>query len=172
VPWKGRFSLSPLTYDGIAPGARVALPSPNGATCVRLGGRHVLVGALVNAAAVARAAALLATESQRCITLLACGERWPRRGPDGALRVAVEDFLGAGAILVELKGEKSPEACVCSAAFHSLRGEIGAVLWECGSGRELRMRGYDEDVRHAARLNRYDVAPVLHEGWLGPFASS
>jgi hypothetical protein len=34
------------------------------------------------------------------------------------------------------------------------------------------MRGYDEDVRHAARLNRYDVAPVLHEGWLGPFASS
>lgn len=31
----GEFSLSPLSYVGVAPGTRIVLPSPNGATCAR-----------------------------------------------------------------------------------------------------------------------------------------
>ena len=80
---------------------------------------------------------------------------------DGALRVALEDYLGAGAILASLRYEQSPEARVCASAFTHSRHDIAALLWECGSGRELRRMGFPEDVRHAAQLNSYDAVPVM-----------
>ena len=36
VPDKGRYSLSPLTFQNVPPDTRVFLPSPNGGTCVRI----------------------------------------------------------------------------------------------------------------------------------------
>ena len=45
VPEKGRFSLSPLTFVDMQPGTKVALPSPNGATCCHYGmGASHLIG--------------------------------------------------------------------------------------------------------------------------------
>src|ERR1043165_1781823 len=48
VPARGRFSLSPPTFNTIEPGTNVVLASPNGATCSRYGRAvpHLLVGAL------------------------------------------------------------------------------------------------------------------------------
>ena len=99
--------------------------------------------------------------SDLCVTLIACGERWQTPAEDGALRVALEDDLGAGAILSYLRHDKSPEARVCAGAFLYSRDDLLAALWECGSGRELRSRGFPEDVRHAAQLNVYEAVPVL-----------
>src|SRR5262245_51057599 len=61
VPSGGRFSLSPPTFLAIEPGTSVVLASPNGATCSRYGRAvpRLLVGALVNARAVAAAVAQL-----------------------------------------------------------------------------------------------------------------
>lgn len=173
VPAKGRFSLSPQTFAAAPRGTKVVLPSPNGATCSRFGRDvpHLFVGALVNAEAVARAvlAALKETDTAASVTLLACGERWTNpadAAEDGELRFAVEDYVGVGAILAHLPADlsRSPEARAAEAIFHEAGGELDDLLLGCGSGIELRSRGYEADVLHAACLNQYDVAPILRDG--------
>ncbi len=173
-----RFTLSPLCYINIEPGTRVALASPNGATCARYAPTvpYLFVGALLNAQAVAKHIAALMQPSNLNVTVLACGERWRTGSEDGDLRFAIEDYLGAGAILHYL-GQNlsdrnlSPEARVCAGAFRSIALPDGnnvlvTTLLECGSGRELRARGLESDVRHAAQLNLYDVVPMMHGEYL------
>lgn len=160
--------LSPRTYERVPPSTRLAVLSPNGAACA-LEGRdapRVFVGALVNAEAVAVAVQSASHESGRPITVVACGERWQVRHQDGALRMAVEDYLGAGAILSYLAGTKAPEATVCQAAFRSSRDRLDELLWDSASGWELRQKGLGGDVRLASQLNHWAVAPVLRGDWL------
>lgn len=159
----GRFTLTPQTFFGVAPGTRVVLASPNGATCSRYGSAvpRLFVGALVNAAAVARAVARAMEETGRSATILACGERWDPPSEEGELRFAIEDYLGAGAILSYLDAPKSPEAFVCQESFLALQGRLDEVLKNCGSGVEMRERGYGQEVEHAAKLNLYGSVPVL-----------
>jgi 2-phosphosulfolactate phosphatase len=171
APAKGRFSLSPQTFLKAKPGTRVVLPSPNGATCTRYGRQvpHLFVGALVNAEAVAAAIGSVLSETDSSVTLLACGERWSDptdTAEDGELRFALEDYLGAGAILAHLPAalSRSPEARAAEAIFHEAGGEVDELLYGCGSGVELIARGYESDVRHAAQLNQYTVVPRLRDG--------
>jgi len=166
VPARGRFSLSPPTFDAARPGERIVLASPNGGTCSRYGRSvpYLFVGALVNAQAVAGAlATVLDASPDQAVTILACGERWQEPSEDGELRFAVEDYLGAGAILAHLPPHlsRSPEARAAEAAFRDTRPDLAAVLADCGSGRELIAKGYGQDVTHAARLNVYAAVPVL-----------
>jgi 2-phosphosulfolactate phosphatase len=170
VPERGRFSLSPPTMLGIEPGTAVVLASPNGATCSRYG-RDVpvlLVGALVNARAVSEALAAILVASELNVTILACGERWKTVNEDGELRFAIEDYLGAGAIISGLPPtiSRSPEAAVCEGAFRSAREDLAGLLRESGSGRELQQMGYPEDVEHAAHLDAYTAVPVMDDGRL------
>ena len=177
VPDKGRYSLSPLTFQSIPPGTQVFLPSPNGGTCVHIaqsaGASSVFVGALLNAQAVGQAVAGLLSTTERAVTVLACGERWWTPHDDGPLRFALEDYLGAGAIFAAIESLKShlpnatdvpllsPEARVCAGAFQAVRHDLAATLRECGSGRELRAKGYSNDVTHAAQWNAVGVVPSL-----------
>lgn len=160
VPSQGRFSLSPQHTRGARPGERIVLASPNGATCCAAAPRVplLLVGGLVNASAVARAARRHAGP----VTVLACGERWP----DGTLRACLEDYLGAGAILAGLEGSRSPEAEACMAAFLANRDRIAPLLWDAVGGRELRELGFSGDVELASAVDSLDVAPVMRDGWL------
>jgi 2-phosphosulfolactate phosphatase len=166
VPEKGRFSLSPATFLSSEPGARVVLDSPNGAACCVAArtGPCVVVGSLVNARAVAHVVSARLAGGNQAVTVLACGERWltPVEGED--LRFAIEDWLGAGAILSHLDHDKSPEAQACEATFRGLRHQLEEVLLNCGSGVELCDRGYKADVLHAARMDLYDTVPLLAAG--------
>jgi 2-phosphosulfolactate phosphatase len=170
VPEKGRFSLSPPTFMDLASGIRVVLASPNGATCSRYGRTvpHLLVGALVNARAAADAVAHLLSTTSLSVTILACGERWRQPSEDGELRFAIEDYLGAGAIIASLPAalSRSPEAIVCEGAFRAAGDSIRETLWESGSGRELRAAGYPQDVEHAAQVDRFDAVPRMVNDWL------
>lgn len=168
VPEKGRYSLSPGSMRDIEPGTKVVVASPNGATCTELGGRvpHLFVAGLVNASAVGATVTGLLEESGGSVTVVACGERWPDNSEDGRLRVAIEDYLGAGAVIAAIDAEKSPEARVCEAAFQALRDELPAILADCGSGRELREAGFGDDVDRAAKLDCFDSVPVLQGKWL------
>ena len=170
-----RFSLSPRSYLGIEPGARVVLPSPNGSTCCQYGAdtAALFVGALVNAQAVAGAVSyLLAASDQLNATVLACGERWRVPDEEGALRFALEDYLGAGAMLSALPFAQTTEARACRATFQAMRDDLEAVLWECESGQELRAKGLSEDVRFAAQLNIYESVPTLHGERLEAYESA
>ena len=104
--------LAPKSYDSIERGRRIVLRSPNGATCVRLASSApvVLVGALVNASAVADCLQWVLENTELNVSVIACGERWHEASDDGALRFAIEDYLGAGAILSRLRSDLSTEA--------------------------------------------------------------
>ncbi len=172
VPSRGRYSLSPLTFVDAPPGARVVVKSPNGATCVRHAAdvADLFVGSLINATATADAAAEAAARTGRPVTVLACGERWGTPGADGPLRFAVEDLVGAGAVLSALDGASgfalSPEASAAVAAFREARPTLEAFLLGCESGRELVDASFPGDVRHAARLDSVDLAVAFADGRL------
>ncbi len=172
------YSLSPVTLSRAPAGARVVLPSPNGGAIVSaLGelGARVLVGGPRNAYAVAR----LARRWGPVISVIAAGERSGGSWVDPAL----EDLLGAGAVIDGLRRRRrSPEAVAAAAAFLSARRRgLRLTLRECVSGRELRRRGLDEELEFASPLNVTSVVPVLRQGalvalsgarpWLGREAS-
>jgi 2-phosphosulfolactate phosphatase len=151
------FSLSPASLRSIPASTRLVLPSPNGATLSRATGTTpTIAGCLRNARAVAR----LARASGGRVSVIAAGERWP----DGSLRPAIEDWLGAGAIIAHLGGARSPEAELACRAFQAAEHQLPWYLGQCGSGRELIERGYADDVALAAEVDVSDCAPLLHQG--------
>lgn len=151
-------SLSPSSLVGLPAGSRLALPSPNGSTLCALaastGTATVLAGCLRNAAAVAAAADALAGTG--AVGLVPAGERWP----DGTLRPAAEDLLGAAAIAAGL-ADRSPEADLAVAQFAAVRHRLPDVLAAVSSGRELIADGFAADVALAAELDASTCAPVL-----------
>ena len=96
------------------------------------------------------------------VGVIPAGEHWP----DGSLRVAVEDLLGAGAILDRLDRTCSPEAEVTRDAWRSADRDPGRTSRLSVSGRELIERGFPGDVDLAAELDvsagraRAPVPPV------------
>lgn len=154
---RSKFSLSPQSLLQIPSGTRLVLPSPNGSTLsMSTGDTPTLTGCLRNYKSVAQAA----QGYGRRVAVIAAGERWP----DGSLRPGVEDWLGAGAVLSQLRGELSPEARAAKASFLAAQGEIGEWLWQCGSGIELIEQGFAQDVELAAALGASECAPVLVDG--------
>jgi 2-phosphosulfolactate phosphatase len=164
----GGRSLSPACFGLSDRGKRIVICSLNGAACTSLAARSsaVLVGGLLNASAAADAAhRLLLRQAGAAVTVIACGEHWAApRDDEHGLRPSLEDYLGAGAILSRLPGSKSPEAEVCAAAYEQSRARLGELLWDCGSGRELRLAGYPGDVRHCSREDLYRTVPMLKDG--------
>jgi 2-phosphosulfolactate phosphatase len=157
----GQLSLSPASLAKLNPGARVLLPSPNGSRLsLATGGTPTLCGALRNAGAVARAAAQIA--DGRDIAVIAAGERWS----DDSLRPAIEDLLGAGAILSALPAgiDLSAEARLAADAFRSTRPHLAETIRDCLSGRELIDRNYGDDVEIALELDASDIVPRLLDG--------
>ena len=133
----------------------------------------VLLGCLRNASAVAEA---IADEQRRrgartSIALIAGGELVPADAGAAARtarRFAVEDLLGAGAIVDALgvRGidHTSPEAAAAGEAFRGLRAATRHLLAASGSGQELAERGAHAEVRAAAELDASTAVPVLREG--------
>lgn len=164
VPHEGRFSLSPLTFKDIDEQTRVILPSLNGGTCVQCSesADYVFAGALVNAQATGNSVAELLRDSGSYVTVIACGER--EKAPPHDLRPAIEDYLGAGAILLAIPFDKSPEAQVCEAAFKASSADISNLLWDSVSGRELRDAGFGEDVKLSSQIDLHDIVARLKNG--------
>jgi 2-phosphosulfolactate phosphatase len=156
---RGRYNLSPASLRGIAAGTRLLLPSPNGSRIACEGGeRPVLLGCLRNAAAVARAARELAGTGT--VGVVPAGERWP----DGTLRPAIEDLLGAGAIIHHLGLTGSAEALTAADAYLAAGEAMGARIRDSVSGRELIGRGFGEDVEIALEFDAGTAVPVLRDG--------
>lgn len=166
LPTRGRFSLSPLSFLGMEHGTVVVLTSPNGATCSRFAREvpYLFAGALVNARTVGTAVSLLLERAEHDATIVAAGERWEEHTEDGELRVAIEDYLGAGAIISHIAASKSPEAVLCESAFQAVKERRHELMLGCSSGVELIMRGYQGDVEHAASLDLYDSVPLMRDG--------
>ena len=158
-------SLSPASLLAIAAGTRLVLPSPNGARLgLAAGATPVLAGCLRNA----RAAALAARRFGSRVAVIPAGERWP----DGSLRPALEDWLGAGAILRHLPGRASPEARAAASAYEQHRAALRDTIAACASGRELIERGFAEDVAIATAADVSETVPVLVDGAFHPLRAA
>ena len=124
----------------------------------------MFAGCLRNAAAVAGAALAVGGP----IGVIAAGERWGGTlgsTGTGPLRPSLEDQLGAGAIIAELRGRTlSPEAEMVAAACRA--ADVERMIITCGSGRELIAGGHRGDVDLAARVGVSDLAPRLRDGVL------
>lgn len=162
----------------VASGEQVALDqrafsvSLNGAPVIRdaaAGGAVVFAGALRNASAVAHAA--LAEQTRRAtrtsIAIVAAGER-TAVGADADVRFAVEDLLGAGAIIDALThlgvDHTSPEAAAACESFRGLRGAVRHLLTASGTGQRLLADGHKPVALAAAHIDVDAVAPVLRDG--------
>jgi len=184
-----RFSSS--LPDAVAAGQRLALSdaiqrSTNGAAVVAAASAPAapdarrttfLVGGIRNAAATARA--VMAVQERQgtraSVSIIAAGEL----ASTGELRFAVEDQLGAGAIIAALCDlgidHSSPEAAAAAEAFRALRPGLRHMLIGSGSGREL-VEGVASTARmeaagvrpattaEAAELDAVGAVPLLREG--------
>ncbi len=94
------------------------------------------------------------------IGVVPAGERWP----DGGLRPAIEDLIGAGAILDRLGVACSPEARIARDASRRAGTELGALIRGSVSGRELSERGFAGDVDIAVQQEVSSAVPILRDG--------
>lgn len=177
--------------DVVAQGGTVTLEdarrwSTNGAAVASAAadtGATVLLGGIRNAAATARA--VMALQERRAtrtsVAVIAAGERTP----GGDLRYAVEDQLGAGAVIAALTDlgidHSSPDGAVASESFRVLRRALRHLMAASGSGRELNDgvpstgRMVEAGIRpatseEAAELDAVDAVPVLRDGVFERFA--
>ncbi len=154
---KGRWSLSPASLLSIPINTKLVLPSPNGSTLsLATGKTPTLAGSLRNAQAIADACQSFGKR----VSIIAAGEKWS----DGSLRPALEDWIGAGAIISFLKGSLSPEAESAKEAFLTAKDSLAEKLRRCSSSKELIERSYEDDVEFATEFNVSTVVPILKSG--------
>ncbi len=162
----GPWSLSPAAIRRARFTERLVLPSPNGSSiAAAVEATPVVAACLRNVSAVADW--LVAQHwgtRDRPIAIIAAGEHWP--GTD-TVRPALEDWLGAGALAAALLARglatPSPEAQVAATAFDGT-ADVGALITDCASGRELAAIGFADDVAIARELDADSTVPVLVDG--------
>jgi 2-phosphosulfolactate phosphatase len=157
--------LPPAGFDlGNSPGAfqrdlhagRTAyMSTTNGTRAIvaARGAKVVLTGALVNASAVARAAAAAGND----VTLVCAGTGG---------EVALEDLIGAGAVLGALRSHQplrtDSDAClIAEHLYHAARTDLRTALTESRGGRNVIAAGLLPDIDFAARLDALDVAGIV-----------
>ena len=154
------YSLSPASLVTLPGGTTLVLASPNGAAltaALASSGPVVVAGCLRDTTTVGAYAASVGSR----IGVLAAGERWP----DGSLRPAFEDLVGAGAVIAAIcSGERSPEAAAAAAVYADAAADLYERLSDCMSGRELRSGGYGADIAWAAEADVSRSIPLLVEG--------
>ncbi|UCD19009.1 MAG: 2-phosphosulfolactate phosphatase [candidate division WOR-3 bacterium] len=175
-PGKAKYTISPHSYlhAGNDEVRKVVLFSPNGATCAASvkGEDIVYIGCMLNARAVGLHVSALARTIDRNVTLIAAGEQ---RAIDSGERVvydkraannvfAIEDYLACGAIISNMALQKNAEARFCELAYRPAKREIKDLMLGGFSGMYLVQHNMREDVDFAARLNVYDVIPVVRNG--------
>lgn len=124
----------------------------------------IIEGGLTSAAATAR---WILDEQVRLgrramVSIIAAGE--PRGS--GATRFAVEDLLGAGAVIDALGAlgidYTSPEAAAACAAFTGLRGAVAHLLTASATGQAAVAAGVQAaDIAAAGRLDTVETVMVL-----------
>lgn len=157
-PW----SLSPATIAAAPFTPRLVLPSPNGSAIAAASGAGTVVAASLRNAAAVAAWVASRTDELGVVTVIAAGERWP----DDSLRPALEDALGAGAVIAGLLAaglHASPEAAAMAAIYRGT-ADVGSAVRDCASGRELIERGFAPDVDIAVECDASTCVPVLVDG--------
>jgi 2-phosphosulfolactate phosphatase len=167
APGTARWSLSPLDFVNPRDPGEVVLVSPNGAALSHSlpPGSVGFVGCLLNARVAGRLLGEMSRGLRKGIALIAAGEAVEEQESDlEHRRFAVEDHLGCGAILSELKIDLDDEARAWREAFLVSKHEYADLIRQSPSGTWLAARGQAGDLSHCVQLSIYDTLPVIRDG--------
>ena len=116
-------------------------------------------------------AAVLAADptGSAAVAVIACGERWP-----DTLRPALEDLVGAEPSSTPWppwsatgRSPRRPSRCC---GIPRVCADLAAALGDTASGRELRDRGYPDDIAIAVEVDASPLVPVLREVVSSPWS--
>ena len=151
------YDNSPLSLSSPAlEGKSVVLTTTNGTECIKTSttyGSPVLIGALINASAVAREALRLARELGRDISIVMAGRN---------NQLAPEDLVSASEIVARLNG-----AATLKGYIRPLQADdCVREFLESDSGRAITAQGRRDDVLFCAQKDTHTVVPVYRDGLL------
>ena len=157
------YGNSPAEFAALDAGGRPAILATSNGTRVlnQLSeAPAVLVGALLNREAVARAVLALAREHSRNAMVVCAAS-------PGGRAIALEDALGAGAIIeaaLRLDDSLQPTDAARFArdAFLARRDGLAQALASARHGAELIEAGFETDVEYCAQLDVSSIVPVLN----------
>lgn len=140
---------SPGDFDRSLKDRTLFMSTTNGTRAIiaAAGAKLLLVGALVNASAVAK----VLVESKLDVILLCAGTNG---------KVAIEDVIGAGAVLAALKRierveEESDAAAMARRLFEASRNDLKGALASGAGGRNVINAGLAADIDFAVSLDRF-----------------
>lgn len=146
---------SPEGFSQSHAGQVVFMGTTNGTRAVLAASKAkvVMIGAIVNAAAVAAELSTLGLD----VTMLCAGTNG---------QVAMEDVLGAGAVISELQSRSitalaSDKARIARRLFEAVQTNLPRELRDTQGGQNVLSAGLETDIDYAARLNHLSVIGVV-----------
>ena len=156
---------SPLEFSSEkVMGKHIILTTTSGTKAIALSknARWVLIGAFLNAKAVAEAALKIAEREGIGISLALSGRK---------RRFSLEDFICAGAIAESLPIEKVEQSDASFAAlltFQQARVSLNNVIQRGYHAQYLKSIGLKKDVEFCCQTNVFEIVPFLKEGMIIP----
>ncbi len=151
---------SPLEFvQEVVEGRTLIMTTTSGtAALVRCrGAEHVLVGAFLNAGAVAEKASKIAEREKVDVSFTLAGEKG---------LFSLEDFLCAGAIASKFPSGRfvlSDRALAAVLGFKHVRGALGEHIMKSRHAGHLVELGFEKDIEFSCRLDRFGVVPVYRD---------
>ena len=145
-------------------GKHVILTTTSGTKAIVLSknARWVLIGALLNAETVAKAASRIAEEEKVGICLVLSGKN---------RRFFIEDFICAGAVAESFQVDNvecSDAVLAALFCFRQARGTLEGVIQSGRHATYLKSLGFGDDVEFCSQLNVFRIVPLLEGGVIVP----
>ncbi|MDH5450099.1 MAG: 2-phosphosulfolactate phosphatase [Candidatus Bathyarchaeota archaeon] len=160
-PKKFALGNSPLEFSPEnVRGRRIILTTTSGTKAILLSeqGKWVLIGAFLNARAVAEASLKIAENEKTGVSFVLAGKEG---------QFSLEDFLCAGAITESFppgKAQLSDTAIVSLLSFERARRSLKKVIQRGSHAQYLKSKGFGDDVAFCARMNVFNIVPFLEKG--------
>jgi len=160
---------SPLEFSSEnVKGRVVILTTTSGTKAISLSkkGEWVLIGAFLNAKAVAEASLKIAEKEETGISLVLAGKEG---------QFSLEDFLCAGAIAEDFPAERMELCDAVVAALLSFRGarhSLRKAVQQSSHARYLEKKGFKNDVEFCSKTNTFNIVPFFKEEAIVPLKTS
>lgn len=168
-----KYSLSPLSFLEKSP-ENVILVSPNGAKCSRLASnsKHAFVGAFLNMKSIGRHVSALAKKMKKNVTVVGAGEitlgHIEMIGIEKKLvnqknkeYFCLEDMLGSGGIISEMRIKKTEKALFAEKWFKKTKDNLVDIVSTTVGGRHLIETGRKNEVEFCLFINKYPCVPKI-----------
>jgi len=149
-------------------GKEIILTTTSGTKAISLSkkGKWVLIGAFLNAKAIAEASLKIAEREKIGISLVLAGKED---------QFSLEDFLCAGAIVESFPTgnvELSDAVVAALLGFKKTRGSLKETIQQGSHAKYLEEKGFESDVEFCSNIGIFNIIPFLKEGTIIPLETS